>query len=332
MDYKKVGLEVFDAVGGNENVAVVTHCATRLRFELKDRSRVNEEKLNQINGVLKSLEANGQFQVVIGPNVTTAYQAIQTAFTGNSEVVKGSAGDNRTLAAKFLAVISGIFTPVIPAITGAGMVKAVLAILNMLHLIDTSGQTYAILNFSADAAFFFMPFLLAASSAKIFQMSSGLAMMLHEPLTKGKAAGIALSLFSVLCWSLVSVLMRRVTQKYDAISVTRYGVGIAALCYLPVCLWEIAETGGIHLDAPGILALLYMGVVCTGGAYYLWNKSLSLLDASTCSAFYPVQPLVSAGLGMLFLGEKTGLGFWIGALLIVAGIFVNLFGNGLLHT
>lgn len=178
MDYKKVGLEVFNAVGGNENVAVVTHCATRLRFELKDRSRVDEEKLNQINGVLKSLEANGQFQVVIGPNVTTAYQAIQTAFTGNSEVVKGSAGDNRTLAAKFLAVISGIFTPVIPAITGAGMVKAVLAILNVLHLIDTSGQTYAILNFSADAAFFFMPFLLAASSAKIFQMSSGLAMML----------------------------------------------------------------------------------------------------------------------------------------------------------
>ncbi len=180
------------------------------------------------------------------------------------------------------------------------------------------------------------------------------ALILHEPLTKGKAAGIALalagvyvilggggaeslvgiglSLFSVLFWSLVSVLMRRVTQKYDAISVTRYGVGIAALCYLPVCLWEIAETGGIHLDAPGILALLYMGVVCTGGAYYLWNKSLSLLDASTCSAFYPVQPLVSAGLGMLFLGEKTGMGFWIGALLIVAGIFVNLFGNGLLHT
>lgn len=180
------------------------------------------------------------------------------------------------------------------------------------------------------------------------------ALILHEPFTKSKAAGIALalagvyvilggggvnspvgiglSLFSVLFWSLVSVLMRRVTQKYDAISVTRYGVGIAALCYLPVCLWEIAETGGIHLDAPGILALLYMGVVCTGGAYYLWNKSLSLLDASTCSAFYPVQPLVSAGLGMLFLGEKTGLGFWIGALLIVAGIFVNLFGNGLLHT
>lgn len=180
------------------------------------------------------------------------------------------------------------------------------------------------------------------------------ALILHEPLTKGKAAGIALalagvyvilggggakspagiglSLFSVLFWSLVSVLMRRVTQKYDAISVTRYGVGIAALCYLPVCLWEITETGGIHLDGPAILSLLYMGVICTGGAYYLWNKSLSLLDASTCSAFYPVQPLVSAGLGMLFLGEKTGMGFWIGALLIVAGIFVNLFGNGLLHT
>lgn len=175
------------------------------------------------------------------------------------------------------------------------------------------------------------------------------ALILHEPFTKRKAAGIGLaligvyailggggaanlmgiglSLFSVLFWSLVSVLMRHVTQKYDAISVTRYGVGIAAFCYLPVCFWEIVQTGGIHLDAPSILSLLYMGIVCTGGAYYLWNKSLSLLEASTCSAFYPVQPLVSAGLGMVFLGEKTGINFWIGALLIVAGIFVNLSGT-----
>lgn len=183
MDYKKVGLHVLDAVGGRENVAMVTHCATRLRFELIDRSKVDEKKLANIQGVLKTLDGNGQFQVVIGANVSTAYQAIQKIVEGggpskNTDRSTGSSSDNRSWGVKFLAVISGIFTPVIPAITAAGMVKAVLAILNVLNLIDTEGQTYAILNFCADAAFFFMPFMLAASCAKIFQMSSGLAMML----------------------------------------------------------------------------------------------------------------------------------------------------------
>ena len=182
MDYAKVGLDVLDAVGGRENIVVATHCATRLRFELKDRSKVDEKRLANMKGVLKTLEANGQYQVVIGPSVTTAYQAIQDIVDSGKTVgaSEGSAAgkDDRSFAAKFLAVISGIFTPIIPAITAAGMVKAVLAILKVLNLIDVDGQTYAIFTFAADAAFFFMPFLLAASCAKIFKMSSGLAMML----------------------------------------------------------------------------------------------------------------------------------------------------------
>lgn len=178
MDYKKTGLAVFEAVGGNDNIIVVTHCATRLRFELKDSGNVDKKKLEQIPGVLKSLESGGQFQVVIGPNVTTAYQAILEVFEGSTGTVLETKREKKSAGAKFLAVISGIFTPVIPAITAAGMVKAVLAILRVTGLIDVDGQTYAILNFAADAAFFFMPFLLAASCAKIFQMSSGLAMML----------------------------------------------------------------------------------------------------------------------------------------------------------
>ncbi len=177
MDYRKVGLNVLDAVGGKDNIKVVTHCATRLRFELKDRNKVDEARLSKMDGVLKTLESSGQYQVVIGPNVNEAYQAIQDVVdTGakNDETAK----DDRSPWAKFLAIITGIFTPIIPAITAAGMVKAVLAILKVANLIDVNGQTYAILNFASDAAFYFMPFMLAASSAKIFKMSSGLAMML----------------------------------------------------------------------------------------------------------------------------------------------------------
>lgn len=143
----------------------------------------------------------------------------------------------------------------------------------------------------------------------------------------GSMAGILLSLAAVLLWSAVSVLMRKVTQKYDSLQVTRWGVGIAALCYLPVCGAEIASGLPVALDLPCVLSLLYMGAVCTGIAYFLWNRSLSVLEAGLCSAFYPVQPLVSAALGMVLLGERTGIAFWGGAALIAAGILVNVAGS-----
>lgn len=174
------------------------------------------------------------------------------------------------------------------------------------------------------------------------------ALILHEKLTIRKIAGlilalagvytilgdgiavsgvgIAFSLFSVVLWSLISVLMRTVSQKYDSIQVTRYGVGIAAVCYFPIAVHE-AIGGEISFDFPCVLALLYMSIVCTGIAYLLWNKCLSNLEAGVCSAFYPVQPMVSAFLGMIFLGEKTDLAFGLGSLLIVAGILINLSGG-----
>ena len=140
--------------------------------------------------------------------------------------------------------------------------------------------------------------------------------------------GILLSLFSVVLWSVVSVMTRKVTQKYEPLQITRNSAGVAAVLYLPVCLWEVQAEGGIHPDLSCAAALAYMGILCTGIAYLLWNKSLSVLEAGTCSAFYPVQPLVSAGLGIIFLGEKVGMTFWTGAALIVAGVLVNLLSGG----
>lgn len=172
-------------------------------------------------------------------------------------------------------------------------------------------------------------------------------LLLGEALTLGKAAGIllalagvyvilgkggdgaslpgiCLSLFSVVLWSFVSVMTRKVTQKYEPLQITRNSVGVAALCYLPVCIREISIQGPPRADAACVLALIYIGIVCTGVAYFLWNKCLSIIDAGTCSAFYPVQPLVSAVLGILFLGEQVGISFWCGAILIVTGVLVNV--------
>lgn len=141
---------------------------------------------------------------------------------------------------------------------------------------------------------------------------------------QSNTTGIILSVLAVLLWSVVSVLMRKITHKYDSMDVTRCGIGIAVVCYLPVCVCELVTSGTIRMDFICIAALLYMGAVCTGLAYYLWNKSLSILEAGTCSAFYPIQPLVSALLGMLLLKEQNGISFWCGAILIAVGIIVNL--------
>lgn len=140
-------------------------------------------------------------------------------------------------------------------------------------------------------------------------------------------SGVLLSLFSVLLWSLVAVFTRKVTQKYPSLQVTRLGAGIAALCYLPICISEIISGQQLQLDGSCVLSLLYMGIICTGIAYYLWNKSLSIIEAGTCSAFYPIQPLVSTVLGVIFLKEQVGFQFFLGAAFIVFGVLLNLRGG-----
>ena len=142
-------------------------------------------------------------------------------------------------------------------------------------------------------------------------------------------AGILFSLFSVLLWSLVSVLTRKVTQLYAPLHISRLAIGLAAVCYLPAALIESGVSHAPVLntlahDPSCTLSLLYMGIICTGVGYSLWNKSLSILDAGVCSSFYPVQPAVSTLLGILLLGETLTVHFLLGSALIVCGVLLGL--------
>ena len=142
-------------------------------------------------------------------------------------------------------------------------------------------------------------------------------------------AGVFLSLFSVLLWSFISVMTRKITRQYDPLHISRLACGAAAICYLPAAIIEV-QVGKVPVfhtlthDASCILSLVYMGVVCTGVGYSLWNKSLSLLDASICSSFYPVQPAVSTLLGILLLGEVLTVNFLIGSVLVICGVLISL--------
>ena len=172
-------------------------------------------------------------------------------------------------------------------------------------------------------------------------------LILKEKMTMPKVAGLALSLFgvyliigtgadinlagalasgvAVLGWSYMSVITRKVTSKYDALTITRAAMGITVVCDLPVCIGEILLTDQqVIFDAASVLGLLYIGLVCTALTMILWNKSLSMLPASICSAFYPIQTLTSSMLGVLILHETAGLSFWSGSACIIIGVLISL--------
>ncbi|MCM3172302.1 beta-glucoside-specific PTS transporter subunit IIABC [Paenibacillus sp. MER 99-2] len=184
MDYRKLGHEITELVGKKDNIARLTHCATRLRFELHDISKAETEKLKALPGVITVVNNGGQYQVVVGNEVQQVYRAI-TQQMGSASRSEGSQSDSSNSKApkqkqswisRFISVISTTFTPVIPAIIGAGMIKAILAVLVLTGLVTTESQNYYILNTIADAAFYFMPILLAYGASIKFETSPILAM------------------------------------------------------------------------------------------------------------------------------------------------------------
>ena len=179
MNYKELAKTILNLVGGEDNVASLTHCATRLRFNLKDESKADTKKLKATKGVMGAVSSGGQYQVIIGSDVANVYKEIMelTNLDNNGGQVENKTDDRKTLA-KVIDTISGIFTPILPAITAAGMMKAVLSLLIAFNLISKESQSYQIINFMADSAFYFLPILLASSAAKKFKCNPYMAMMI----------------------------------------------------------------------------------------------------------------------------------------------------------
>lgn len=137
------------------------------------------------------------------------------------------------------------------------------------------------------------------------------------------ASGALLMLASVFLWSTASIIIRRVSGRYDPMQIAL----IAILCALPFTGgWSLIElqSAPCSFTLESVLAVLYMGVLGTAVTHSLWNYSLRVMDASFCSMFYPMQPLVSSILGVLFLHEAVTPGFVIGALMICCGIVATV--------
>lgn len=151
-DYNKIAYLIVEHVGGEDNINDLTHCATRLRFSLGDEELTNEEKLQEMDSVVSVVKNSGQYQVVIGSDVSYVYKAIRDII-GMSDSDSDSlysaeerkSNKDKKWYSRVIDTITGVMTPMIPALTAAGMVKVVLAIINELNIMGADSPTYRIL-------------------------------------------------------------------------------------------------------------------------------------------------------------------------------------------
>ena len=178
-DFKKLAHEVVEAVGGAGNIVGVSHCATRLRFVLKDENIVDDEKVKAIDGVLGVAHGAGQYQTIIGNRVSIAYDEIIAMpgikAEGSVDVVEKDDMKKKNVFNDVIRSIAGCITPSIMAMCGAGMLKGILALLTALKVLDAASGTYIVLYAAADAVFRYLPLIIAFSAAKQFRCETFIA-------------------------------------------------------------------------------------------------------------------------------------------------------------
>ena len=162
MDNKMMAQDIVRLVGGEENINDLVHCATRLRFSLKDNKKAQREQLEKHEGVITVVESGGQFQVVVGSSVAGIYSEIvkSTNFAANTSSKQDNPDQKVSTMSKVFEVISGSFSPLIPVMAGAGMLKALLTVLPMLGWLSETSDTYMILSAAGNAVFYFLPIFL----------------------------------------------------------------------------------------------------------------------------------------------------------------------------
>jgi beta-glucoside PTS system EIICBA component len=178
MKYEQLAKQIIEYVGGKENIQSLVHCATRLRFVLKDNQKAQTEVLKKVSGVIMVVESGGQFQVVIGNHVADVFATIMqlTQLGNNDTQSKDEIVNNTNIFNRLIDIISSIFTPIAGVMASIGVLKGLLSLLDTVNFIDTDTGIYRILNATADSIFFFLPIFLAYTSAKKFSASPFIVM------------------------------------------------------------------------------------------------------------------------------------------------------------
>ncbi|GEQ50584.1 beta-glucoside-specific PTS transporter subunit IIABC [Tetragenococcus koreensis] len=165
MDYKQTAKEIVAALGGKDNISLLNHCSTRLRITLKNDNKADSAALEKIDGVL-GVRKNVQYQIIIGNDVVEVYQEVNN-IVGNisNEDTQDGPAQKRSIGSTVLDFIIAVFQPLVPAIAGGGVLKSILLLLAAIGVMDDGSTTYQILDNVGTAPLYFLPILVAVTSA-----------------------------------------------------------------------------------------------------------------------------------------------------------------------
>ncbi len=299
MSYDKLAKDILQFVGGGQNVSSLVHCATRLRFKLKDNKKAQKTEIQNLPGILSVVESGGQFQVVVGSHVSSVYEEIIKI--GNFGKSSSSTDEPKgTIMSVIFETVSRSFSPLIGALAGAGMLKAVLTVLTTLGWLSQESGTYHILSAAGNAVFYFLPIMLGITlatklGANPFVGGTIGAALLEPNLTGLLAEGKTTSFLSVPV----------VLMDYSS-SVFPIFIAVSIYAALEKFLKKV-----IHKDVQMFLVPML---------------SLVIIVPLTVIAFGPFGVYVgnAIGSGISFLSDKSGV--LTGAVMGAAWTFLTILG------
>ncbi|MCE0813159.1 PTS transporter subunit EIIC [Buttiauxella sp. S04-F03] len=292
--YSQLAQQIIKHVGEPENIEHITHCATRLRFTLKDKNKVNPEALYGLPEVVKLVDSPSQFQIVIGPKVDQVCSAIKELLGEQTPVAEETTAQGSWVS-RLLATLSAIFTPYIGVLAGVGVVKGIVVLLQTMNLVDTHSYVFTVFNALSSGVFVMLPLFIAVTASERFKTNKFTALALTAamifPLTDPSVPGafhimgLALNVkiyggavipavFAVLFLSYVERWLKKIIPE------------LAAFVFVP-CL-SLIICGFVVFTLIGPIAD-YVGVGIANGYAWLYNLSPVISGA------------LLAGIGQLFV-------------------------------
>ncbi|MDT2607612.1 PTS transporter subunit EIIC, partial [Enterococcus hulanensis] len=192
MDYKAMAKSILENIGGSENVGNMTHCATRLRLTLKDTSKADDQAVENIDGVINVINKAGQYQLLIGTEVGKLYDEFEPLVKGNGDaaVTDSKEASSGNIISNIFSAVSAIFAPILPALAGSGILRGLLILCVQLGLISEGSGTYSILYVASMSVFYFLPVLLAFTSARRFGASPYISALIGAALINPDFIGL----------------------------------------------------------------------------------------------------------------------------------------------
>lgn len=300
-DYSELVSKAISLVGGKENIDEFTHCITRLRFNVKNKDAVQADEIKKIKGLVGCNWAGNQFQIIIGQDVADVYDMIckESGFSAKAAVAaeeKDAPKEKKTVKTflsdglrHFIACVM----PVIPVMTGTGMIKCVLVLLNMAGILTADSSTYQLFYFVSDAGLYFLPVYVGVLTAKHFggtQVMGALmgAMLLHPSFVN---AEVPFSLFGI-----------GVPAVSYASSLVPAFLIVLVMCYVEKFFTKHCPKAVRSLLPPmlTVIVMVPLGFVVLGplgnevgefvGKFLLWlNDTFGFVAVALVAALYPVM-------------------------------------------